>query len=93
LYSFRKNGWDSRVTPELLEKDPPNRLLARGPRLRVEGEMVRDIALSASGLLDPTLGGPSIFTPVQQQNAYAQAQGDIALTQGSVVLRRGRVER
>jgi hypothetical protein len=53
----------SRVTPELLEKDPPNRLLARGPRLRVEGEMVRDIALSASGLLDPKLGGPSIFTP------------------------------
>jgi hypothetical protein len=53
----------SRVTPELLEKDPQNRLLARGPRLRVDGEIVRDIALSASGLLDPKLGGPSIFTP------------------------------
>ncbi len=53
----------SRVTPDLLEKDPQNRLLARGPRLRVEAEIVRDIALSASGLLNPKLGGPSIYTP------------------------------
>jgi hypothetical protein len=53
----------SRVTPGLLEKDPHNRLLARGPRLRVDAEIVRDIALSASGLLDPKLGGPSIYTP------------------------------
>jgi hypothetical protein len=53
----------SRLTPELLEKDPRNRLLARGPRLRVDAEIVRDIALSASGLLNPELGGPSIFTP------------------------------
>lgn len=53
----------SQVTPELLERDPFNRLLARAPRLRVEGEVVRDIALSASGLLNPKLGGPSIFSP------------------------------
>jgi hypothetical protein len=53
----------SHVTPELLEKDPLNRLLARAPRLRVEGEIVRDIALSASGLLNPKIGGPSIFSP------------------------------
>ena len=53
----------SQLTPELLEKDPQNRLVARGPRLRVDAEIVRDIALSASGLLDPKLGGPSIFTP------------------------------
>jgi Protein of unknown function (DUF1553) len=53
----------SRVTPQLLEKDPQNRLLARGPRLRVDAEIVRDVALSASGLLEPTLGGPSVFTP------------------------------
>jgi hypothetical protein len=53
----------SHVTPELLDKDPQNRLLARGPRLRVDAEIVRDIALSASGLLNPKLGGPSIYTP------------------------------
>jgi mono/diheme cytochrome c family protein len=53
----------SKVTPELYTRDPYNRLLARGPRLRVEGEIVRDIALSASGLLNPKIGGPAIFSP------------------------------
>ena len=53
----------SRVTPELYERDPANRLLARGPRFRVDAEIVRDIALEASGLLDPEIGGPSVFPP------------------------------
>ena len=39
------------------ERDPANRLLARGSRFRVEGEIVRDIALAASGLLNPEVGG------------------------------------
>jgi hypothetical protein len=53
----------SRVTPDLLAKDPANRLLARGTRLRVDGEVVRDVALAASGLLNPKVGGPSVFAP------------------------------
>ncbi|MDA1314570.1 MAG: PSD1 and planctomycete cytochrome C domain-containing protein [Acidobacteria bacterium] len=56
----------SRSGPELLTRDPDNRLLARGPRLRVEAEIVRDIALSASGLLDTRLGGPPVYPPAPE---------------------------
>jgi hypothetical protein len=56
----------SRVTPELLARDPDNRLLARGARFRMEGEAVRDIALAASGLLNPALGGPPVYPPAPE---------------------------
>ena len=47
------------TTEDKLQKDPDNRLLSRGPRFRMDGEMVRDYALAASGLLLPVVGGPS----------------------------------
>ncbi len=56
----------SAVTPQLLERDPKNRLLARGPRFRADAEELRDLALSLSGLLTNRLGGASIIPPVPQ---------------------------
>ncbi len=50
----------SAVTKELIERDPDNRLLSRGPRFRMDAEMLRDYALAASGLLSPKIGGPSV---------------------------------
>lgn len=54
---------ESRVTSLALSKDPQNRALGRQQRLRVDAEIVRDLMLSASGLLTPTIGGPSVFPP------------------------------
>ncbi len=59
----------SKASSTLLEKDPYNRLLARGPRFRVEAEMVRDLGLSLSGLLSSKIGGPSVF-PVQPEGIW-----------------------
>lgn len=51
----------SNATRALIERDPANELLARGPRFRMEAEMIRDTALTASGLLSRKVGGPSVF--------------------------------
>jgi hypothetical protein len=57
---------DSRTSPSQLDVDPRNRWLTRGPRFRVEAEVVRDIALSTSGLITFAMGGPSVIPPVPQ---------------------------
>jgi len=66
------------ATTEKLEKDPGNRLLSRGPRFRMDAEMVRDYALATSGLLVPKLGGPSVkpYQPDGIWEAVAMPESD-----------------
>jgi mono/diheme cytochrome c family protein len=74
----------SRVSEELLKRDPRNKLLARQTRIRLEAEVVRDQALGASGLLSTTMGGPGVYPPqpegiyilTQQKKAWPESQGD-----------------
>ncbi|MCO8120213.1 PSD1 and planctomycete cytochrome C domain-containing protein [Stieleria sp. TO1_6] len=56
----------SDLTPELAQRDPQNRLLARAARFRVPAETVRDITLAASGLLDREVGGRSVYPPAPE---------------------------
>jgi len=58
-------------TPEQLAKDPRNLLLSHGPRFRMDGEMLRDVALESGGLLKPKIGGPSV-KPYQPANVWEQ---------------------
>ena len=65
----------SRATPELLQRDPENRLLARGPRFRLPAEMIRDQALAAAGLLVEQIGGPSV-KPYQPAGLWKELGGE-----------------
>ena len=84
----------SKVTPELLQRDPENRLLARGPRHRLPAEMVRDQALIAAGLLVEKLGGPSV-KPYQPDGSLERAgdagHGLSSRAQGEDLYRRSSV--
>ncbi len=64
----------SKAAPELLQKDPDNRLLARGPRLRLGPDMIRDQALAVSGLLVEKVGGPSV-KPYQPAGLWQELAG------------------
>ena len=73
----------STITPDLLERDPENRLLARGPRYRLPAEIVRDQVLAMSGLLSGKIGGPSVkpYAPADVWDStaghkYVQDHGD-----------------
>ena len=65
-------------SPEKLSRDPENRLLAHGPRFRMDAEMMRDTALAASGLLTPKIGGPSVkpYQPDGVWEAVAMPESD-----------------
>jgi len=81
---------DAHVSPALVEKDPYNRLLARGPRFRMEAEMIRDAVLSASGLLSQKIGGQSVFPPQPDgiwDNPYSDAKW--VISEGEDRYRRG----
>ena len=64
----------SRLTPDLLARDPENRLIARGPRVRLPAEMIRDQALAVSGLLVDEIGGPSV-KPYQPKGLQKELSG------------------
>ena len=78
----------SQATAELLDKDPQNKLLARGPRVRLDAELVRDAVLSACGLLSDKLGGPSVFPPqppgVTSEGTYGPLKWTVS--EGKIVI-------
>jgi hypothetical protein len=66
---------DSDIRSDLLAADPDNILVARGPRFRLDGEVVRDMILKASGLLSDKMGGPGVYPP-QPASVAAAAYGN-----------------
>jgi len=78
------------IRDDLKEIDPQNKLLARQPRLRLEAEIIRDAALSASGLLSRKLGGPGVYPPLPPEVfAFTQSKHPWPESQGEDRYRRG----
>lgn len=67
---------DSALSPEVLASDPENLWLARGPRIRLQGEVVRDQALMAGGVLSEKMGGPGVYPP-QPDSVTRMAYGKV----------------
>src|SRR5207253_11382261 len=90
--TYRQSSMASR---ELIERDPENRLLARGTRFRLPAEMVRDNALAISGLLNDKIGGPSVYPykpkGLWKEMAFGEGYSGQSYTQssGSELFRRG----
>jgi hypothetical protein len=66
IVTSRTYRQSSQVSPEMAMRDPYNRLLARGARFRVDAEVVRDISLAVSGLLNRKIGGRSVYPPLPE---------------------------
>ena len=79
----------SAASPEQLEHDPDNVLLARQSRLRLEGEAIRDSALAASGALDRRIGGPSVHPPLPEFISVRTFEGKWPTSRGPDRFRRG----
>ena len=81
----------SKMTPDEFERDPENRMVSRGPRLRLAAQMIRDQALAVSGLLVEKVGGPSV-KPYQPEGRWADmvegGYGDYELSDGDDIYRR-----
>lgn len=77
------------ISKEALEKDPENKWLARGPRIRLSAEMIRDQALFVSGLLNKEIGGPSV-KPYQPEGIWEETTGGGGGSTSSYVLSEGK---
>ncbi|MSU32758.1 MAG: DUF1553 domain-containing protein [Pedosphaera sp.] len=76
------------TTPRLLERDPYNRLFTRGPRIRLDAELIRDNALAVSGLLNLKIGGPSV-KPYQPPGLWDGTDSQFVQDHGEALYRRG----
>src|SRR6185369_9113147 len=76
------------ATPQSRQRDPYNRLLARGPRSRLDAELIRDNALAISGLLNPKIGGEGV-RPYQPAGIWEVSDRSYAQSKGDELYRRG----